>query len=170
MKMNPKNTLAASADPDLAKDAAELQEALNELVRVYQFRDRKRICCHDISVTQCHAMRAVHNAGTLTLGGLAESLYLDNSTASRVVASLDRKGYTRRLPDATDGRVIRIELTRAGRDLYRRIERDLVAEQQALLSDFDPDVRQATTRLIARLARQAAERVSRDDGSCCRTD
>lgn len=29
----------------LTQDAEDLYEALNQLVRVYQFRDRDRICC-----------------------------------------------------------------------------------------------------------------------------
>jgi SAM-dependent methyltransferase len=33
-----------------------LYAALSDLVRVYQFRDRDRICCHDISVTQQDAI------------------------------------------------------------------------------------------------------------------
>ena len=37
---------------DLHRDAEALQEAVADLVRIYQFRDRDRICCHDISVTQ----------------------------------------------------------------------------------------------------------------------
>jgi MarR family 2-MHQ and catechol resistance regulon transcriptional repressor len=156
-------------DDPLGRDAVDLLEALNDLIRVYQFRDRKRICCHDISVTQCYAMRAIHRDGPLTLGGLAEALYLDNSTASRVVDSLERKGYTQRVPDAADGRVVRLELTPEGEDLYSRIERDLVQQQRELLAEFDPEVRQATARLIARLAREAAARVSREDGACCRT-
>lgn len=160
--------LDKAQDELLERDAAELQEALNDLIRVYQFRDRKRICCHDISVTQCYAMRALRQ-GPMTLTGLAESLYLDNSTASRVVDSLQRKGYTRRVPDEADGRAVRIELTPKGEDLYGRIERDLVTQQRELLADFDPEIRQATTRLIARLAREAAARVSREDGGCCQS-
>lgn len=38
-------------DDQLMRDAEELHEALNQLVRVYQFRDRDRICCYDVSVT-----------------------------------------------------------------------------------------------------------------------
>ena len=47
-------TAARSAESTaLQADAETLHAALSELVRVYQFRDRDRICCHDISVTQC---------------------------------------------------------------------------------------------------------------------
>ena len=49
----------APATEVLAADARELHHVLEELMRVVQFRDRDRICCHDVSVTQCYALRAV---------------------------------------------------------------------------------------------------------------
>src|SRR4026208_275729 len=64
--------------------ARSSHEALAALVRVYQFRDRDRICCHDVSVTQCYALEALIRRGELTLNELARELYLDKSTASRV--------------------------------------------------------------------------------------
>lgn len=151
----------------LDRDAAELQAALEELIRVYRFRDRKCICRHDVSVTQCEALRALHRGLSMTLNQLATELYLDDSTTSRVVDSLDRKGYTTRSQDPNDARAVRVELTVEGRNLYGLIEEELLSEQKALLREFDPEVRQATTRLIARLAREAVARVSRSDGRCC---
>src|SRR5688500_8387945 len=41
------------SDRQLEAETRELRRALSELVRVYQFRDRDRICCYDISVSQC---------------------------------------------------------------------------------------------------------------------
>jgi MarR family 2-MHQ and catechol resistance regulon transcriptional repressor len=145
----------------LDRDASDLQEALSQLVRVYQFRDRTRICYYDLSVTQCHAVSALVAHGPMPLNGLAAELYLDKSTSSRVVDSLERKGYVRRAPDPSDGRALRLEVTGKGRDLHSRIENDLVEEMKNLLTEFDPDVRQATTRLVARLARMAKERFSK---------
>src|SRR6185436_17114243 len=90
----------------LEADAAALHEALCELVRVYQFRDRDRICCHDISVTQCYALEALLRRGPSGLNELAAELYLDKSTASRVVGALERKRYVSRAPHPEDGRAI----------------------------------------------------------------
>ena len=56
-----------------------------------QFRDRDRICCHDISVTQCYALETLVQQGPVRLSGLAERLFLDKSTTSRVVSTLVRK-------------------------------------------------------------------------------
>jgi len=45
--------------------------ALSDLVRVYQFRDRDRICCYDVSVTQCYALEALARRSAMTLNDLA---------------------------------------------------------------------------------------------------
>lgn len=154
-------------DPALDADAHAFYEALNGLVRVVQFRDRDRACCYDVSVTQCHALKAVVDEGPLTVNELAALLYLDKSTASRVAAGLEGKGYVARRRDDEDGRVVRLEATEAGQALCVRIEDDLSREYAELLSGFDPEVRAAMIRLTGRLSASFAARVDTSGGSCC---
>src|SRR3990170_1987472 len=113
------------SDASLQQYAEALHAAVSDLVRVYQFRDRDRICCHDISVTQCYALEAVAAQGPLRLGALADRMFLDKSTTSRVVATLVRKGYLSQTTDPADARATAIAVTKAGRQLYLRITRDL---------------------------------------------
>lgn len=157
------------ADPALERDAEALYEAVSELVRAYQSLDRDRICCHDISISQCYALEAVARRGGLTLNELAAHLYLDKSTASRVVDALERKGYVERSAHPSDGRSLLLVATAAGQELYRKVRVGLLAEEQALLSGFDPEVRQSMTKLIARLSRAVVARVE-SGVSCCRVD
>lgn len=157
---------AAPGADHLDADARELHRVLEDLLRAVQFRDRDRICCHDVSVSQCYALEAVVGRGPLTLNELAAALYLDKSTASRVADALVRKGYLDRRPHPGDGRAVQLAATAAGDELYRRIERDLVAEVRTLAADFPPEVRRSMTRLLGRLARAAAERVECGDGVC----
>src|SRR6476469_10157818 len=91
---------AAANLADLQHDAVALQAAVADLVRVYQFRDRDRICCHDVSVTQCYALETIVEHGPLRLSALAERLFLDKSTTRRVVSTLVRKGYVAQRADA----------------------------------------------------------------------
>lgn len=142
----------------LNKDARDLHQAVSELVRIYQFRDRTSICYFDVSVTQCYALSAIIGHGPMTLNELAAQLYLDKSTASRVVASLVRKGYVSRSDDPEDARALRLKATKKGVDLESKIASDLVEEMKTLVSDYDRDTRRATIRLIARLAKAASER------------
>jgi len=145
-------------DRTLAQDAFDLHRAVSDLVRIYQFRDRKSICYYDISVTQCYALSAIVARGSLTQNELAAELYLDKSTASRVVRVLVRKGYVRRATDLDDARVRNLETTEKGRGLHARIERDLVEKMQDLIAGHDPDTRRSTIELVARLAEAAGAR------------
>ena len=154
--MTSRTELPVRADVD--RDARALQAAVADLVRVYQFRDRDRICCHDISVTQCHALEALVEHGPMRLSELTDRLFLDKSTTSRVVQTLVKKGYVEQRPDATDGRASALHATRAGRSLCARIIDDLVDQQKELLADLAPDVRAGVVDVIRRLARAADAR------------
>jgi DNA-binding MarR family transcriptional regulator len=159
----------ARPDARLHEDARAVHEALSDLVRVYQFRDRDRICCHDVSVTQCYALEALIRRGPITLGEVAKEMYLDKSTASRVVGTLARKRYVTRSPHPTDGRAVLLRPTAAGERLYAMIRKDLIEEEKALLREFEPKVRKAAAQIIARLARAAAARSGLTSGPACCT-
>ena len=152
------STDSAEAAAALEKDAAALQAAVADLVRVYQFRDRDRICCHDISVTQCYALETLAEHGSMRLGALAERLFLDKSTTSRVVGALVKKGYVEQQVEAADRRATALYATPKGRRLCARITEDLIAQQKQLLQDLEPDVREAVVRVICGLARAADSR------------
>jgi DNA-binding MarR family transcriptional regulator len=143
---------------DLHRDATALQAAVSELVRIYQFRDRDRICCHDISVTQCYALETLVEHGPMRLSALAERLFLDKSTTSRVVGTLVKKRYVEQRPEETDGRAAALRVTASGRRLYRRITDDLIDQQKQLLQDLEPDLREGVIKVIRGLARAADSR------------
>jgi MarR family 2-MHQ and catechol resistance regulon transcriptional repressor len=154
-------------DPALARDAEHLSDALGELLRVVQFRDRDRACCYDVSVSQCYALKSVVDAGGLTVNDLAASLFLDKSTASRIANSLVEKGYLARARDPEDGRVVRLIATPAGAEMNGRIEADTALEYAELLEDFGPDVRAGFIQLVGRLGRCFAGSVQVSGGNCC---
>ena len=163
---------ADSKTRTLDQDAVALHNAVAELVRVYQFRDRDRICCHDVSVTQCYALETLVAHGPMRLNTLAERLFLDKSTTSRVVGTLVKKGYVEQGADRQDGRAIALSATRKGRSLCARITDDLVDQQKQLLQDLDPDVRTGVVAVLRRLARAADARfrsrtAEEAPGTCC---
>jgi DNA-binding MarR family transcriptional regulator len=165
-----------SSRATLDRDAIALQKAVSDLVRVYQFRDRDRICCHDISVTQCYALETLVLHGPMRLNALAERLFLDKSTTSRVVSTLVRKGYVAQRADVSDGRATALHVTRQGQRLYARITEDLIEQQRQLLHDLDPEVRAAVLQVVRRLADAADARfrsgvacstASHETSACC---
>jgi DNA-binding MarR family transcriptional regulator len=164
-----------STQAALDRDAVALQAAVADLVRVYQFRDRDRICCHDISVTQCYALETLVEHGPMRLSALAGRLFLDKSTTSRVVSTLVRKRYVEQRPDTKDGRATTLSATRQGQRLCARITDDLIEQQKQLLHDLDSEVRSGVVQVLRRLA-QAADAKFRSgvavgsDVSCCTPD
>lgn len=162
-------TTRTSTNRDLDRDTRDLYAALNDLVRLYQFRDRDTICCHDISVTQCYALQALARGGAMTLTALANDLMLDKSTTSRVAETLERKGYVRRAVHPSDARAMNIEMTAKGRNLCRCIEDELLAEEKAIMAKLDPAVRRAAIDVVRDLAGLAAARVGRT-APCCADD
>lgn len=160
--------MSQCTDTHLISDAENLFEAVNQLVRVYQFRDRDRICCYDVSVTQCYAVETLIKQGPLRMQALAEEMFLDKSTASRVIDTLERKGYVERSVDLEDKRAIQIRATEAGEELYQKIRIDLVAEESAMIANLSPEVRKASVALIKQLTRAAEIRCGLVK-SCCPT-
>jgi MarR family transcriptional regulator, 2-MHQ and catechol-resistance regulon repressor len=156
-----------TTDHGLAADAREFRQALSELMRVYGFRDRDRICCYDVSVRQSHALDVLAVRGALALNDLAAALYLDKSTASRIVDALERKGYAARGEHPESRRSILVSPTHAGLRLQAAIERDLLAEEERLLEEFEQQVGQAAALLVSRMAAAAATRVEAAHGTCC---
>jgi MarR family 2-MHQ and catechol resistance regulon transcriptional repressor len=154
----------------LDADARALHGAVSDLVRVYQLRDRDKICCHDISVTQCYALEILLLRGPMQLNELAAELFLDKSTTSRVIDALERKAYVERIPKADDRRAVALRVTRTGRSLNGRIHRDLIEQQKALLSDLDPELRATVADVIKRLAQAAAARFSAGDSCATSTE
>jgi MarR family transcriptional regulator, 2-MHQ and catechol-resistance regulon repressor len=153
-------------DPALERDTRDLYEALTDLVRVYQFRDRNLICCHDISVTQCYALDALVRGGPMTLGSLAQTLMLDKSTTSRVAETLERKGYLKRAMHPSDARAVQLSPTSRGRSLHETIQHNLLQEERAIIENLPPDVRRATVGVVRELAKAAAKRMGRAE-TCC---
>lgn len=149
---------------DLRADALDLQEALTDLVRAYQFRDRDAICCYDVSITQSHALERLARHGAMTLNEFAASLFLEKSSASRLADGLERKGYITRRPHPEDGRYVQIELAKRGRALAAQLQEDLVDERAEMLLDLSPRDRRTVIRSLSRLAAAVASKIDRSNG------
>jgi len=69
---------------------------------------------------------------------IAERLILTRATVTGLVDSLERRGYVRRLPHATDRRMLLIELTGLGRETAHAFRLEVHRHQKQWLSVLDP--------------------------------
>lgn len=139
----------------LDQDNEALYEALDRLVRAYQFRDRQRACHEGLSVNECYALQSVLRHDGMSQNELAAELLLDKSTTSRLVAGMVERGHITRVADPEDGRVQRLRATAAGRRLHAKVRRGLLRRQRDVIEDL-PDVsRRAVVLVLRRLAARA---------------
>lgn len=69
----------------------------------------------DLTVKELHAIDAITMYDHLTVSQVANKLHLSRATVTSTVDRLVRKGYTERIRDEKDRRVIHLELTSKGR-------------------------------------------------------
>ena len=98
----------------------------------------------DLSPSLQAALATVERRGPITPSELAEAERIQRPTATRVIARLEDEGLVDRAGDVADRRVTLISVTRAGKDLLRRLRtrknaylarrlRDMPAEDLAAL-------------------------------------
>jgi DNA-binding MarR family transcriptional regulator len=118
------------------------------------------IAADEMTLSQLSAMASVDRLGSLTLGELAAEERVKPPTMTRIVDRLEEDGFVRRVPDPTDRRCVRVELSDAGRALLAgtRSRRDAFLVER--VERLDPE-REARIPELVELLEQLLE----DDGS-----
>jgi MarR family 2-MHQ and catechol resistance regulon transcriptional repressor len=110
-----------------------LQKAFKIFIRSHQFRDRNEMIPFGVTVSQCYAIDALGDYGSLTMSELAENMYLTTATMTGIVDELIKKELAERKFDENDRRVIRVELTLKGKEVYSRIREKVIERYRGIL-------------------------------------
>lgn len=94
-----------------------------------------------ITPSQEAALGTIRRLGQPTLGELAQAEQVQPPTMTRVVAALEAAGLVARRPDASDGRVSRVELTARGRSILDRSRSLKTAYLSRRLAGLSPEER-----------------------------
>lgn len=105
-----------------------------------------KTCCCGVTLAQCLVLLEVDENGRLTGGQLATRLRLDNSTLSRTIDTLVRRGLLERQRDDRDRRVVWIALTAEGVSTCLAIHRDNDARYRDVLDSIPPSRRREVLR------------------------
>lgn len=143
-------------DQTFDEQVESFHQQIVELIKRYQFRDRDRIHCHGISVSQCYVLETLHSHGTLTVNELANKMHLSISTITRVVDQLVKKGYVTRQEDVNDRRVRVLKLTEAGETIFQKSWSNVFQSEKQILENFPPEHREMLIEFLQKL-NQAVE-------------
>jgi DNA-binding MarR family transcriptional regulator len=87
----------------------------------------------------------------LSMGELSKALDVPLSTATRIADWWVKSGYAERSPDPQDRRVVRVALTKAGRDLIKASDKLLRQRVEHVLRHFTPEERETLVALMRKL-------------------
>ena len=85
---------------------------------------QKNLNLPNISFQQTLAIASIDDDG-LEMSSLSKTLGIDNSTGTRLIDGLAKKGLVKRVRDKIDNRIVKIFLTDRGKKIYNSIELEL---------------------------------------------
>ena len=138
-------------------NSLHIYQALSELARRYQFRNRDEVCCYGLTVSQCYALEALSESGKMPSSDLAIRLGLDLSSTTRLVDQLVRKKLASRARSLEDARIREVQITDPGAKLVERIQQDMVALVEQALKDYPGEVRKSLPGALRALAKTLQE-------------
>lgn len=132
---------------EIERTATRLHAAAIHLLR----RLRTEDAAAGMSAARLSALSVLVFGGARTMGELAAAEQVTPPTMTRLVASLAEAGLVERVPDPTDGRVVRVHATEAGRRVLEAGRDRRVAHLAGLLEGLGEEgvavVARATTLL-----------------------
>ena len=97
------------------------------------------------------ACSSIYPRGNITMGEFSNNLSVPLSTATRIADWLVDHGYMRRLPDNEDRRIVRVDLTDTGKELFQAIDRYIRQRMQQILSSLTPEERTILLTLVGKV-------------------
>ncbi len=130
------------------QDLTELVDALRDVVLTA--RRRSAGSMHDKAVVALLSRLA--DLGPVRATELAERVWLDPSTISRHLRTLEEQGHVVRAPDPDDGRATLLAVTKSGRRLVDQAREQRLEQFATALKDWSDADRTDLIRLTRRLA------------------
>ena len=98
---------------------------------------RKNVSISGASFPQILALSIIPDDG-IEMSALSKKIGIDNSTATRLVMGLEKKGWVNRRSANYDKRVIRVALTQDGDEIQTQLEQQFDSLGAAIEREVDP--------------------------------
>jgi DNA-binding MarR family transcriptional regulator len=100
--------------------------------------------------------------GPISMGELSHDLDIPLSSATRMMDWFVTNGYAQRLPDSQDRRIVRVELTQDGQEIYRTIHNHIMQSIERIMGQLSPEER-GTFQSLLRKVLDAFEQENQTD-------
>ena len=127
-----------------ADESEQLHQLFMDLVRVAGLlQPDQNLPGHSVSLSAAYAIHELDHGAGLSQQELAERLFLEKSTVSRMVADLLHKGLVERERDPANRRIYRLRLTDAGRAFHVGVSAGYGAQYHEWTAAMTPAEREA---------------------------
>ncbi|EIT71286.1 MULTISPECIES: MarR family winged helix-turn-helix transcriptional regulator [Hydrocarboniphaga] len=106
---------------------------------------------HDLNFMQWIVLTKLREGSARTAGDLCKGMYYDTGAVTRLIDSLEERGYLSRERSRQDRRVVELEVTEAGLEKLDEMTPLAVAKLNEALADFSSAEFAEFTRLIEKL-------------------
>ncbi|NUN69206.1 MAG: MarR family transcriptional regulator [Bacteroidetes bacterium] len=120
--------------------AAEIAELTFQLLADCQEKEERLAATLKIHVAEFRCIRAFRGDRSLPVKTLVERTTLSGSRLTRILSSLEKRGYLQRVIDTEDRRSITVHLSRKGIDLAQRLEERYLQIHQEILNGIPKDL------------------------------
>jgi DNA-binding MarR family transcriptional regulator len=115
------------------RDVVRLDETLNKIATLYQFRSLNKPLYSNLTVSQSYCLRILYFRGTRTMSELAAELNVRLSTVTGIIDQLEDKKLVERIDHPEDRRSLHVRLTSPGKALYRAAHETFLSHIAPLL-------------------------------------
>jgi DNA-binding MarR family transcriptional regulator len=122
------------------KSAAEIAELTFQLLANCQEKEERLAGLLKIHVSEFRCIRAFRGDHILPVKTLVERINLSGSRLTRILGSLEKGGYLRRVIDERDRRSITVHLSKKGIELSRKLEERYLQIHEEILDGIPKDV------------------------------
>jgi DNA-binding MarR family transcriptional regulator len=105
-----------------------------------------------INFQEAHLLMSIGTKGPLTMSEIARTLQLTLSSVTAVVDKLEKKKFVRRARTTEDRRLVRVELTVAGRKFHNLVESAHLTLTGSMLKILDPAEREVFLGLFRKIS------------------
>ena len=137
-------------------------ELLSSFLVDLQSLFRQNIAIEGATFPQILALSTIPDAG-IEMSALSKKIGIDNSTTTRLIIGLEKKGWVKRMPSRYDKRVIEVFLTDGGDEIQEQLETQFDKLGVAIEKEVDPLDRHEMIEFISSLHWILSKLILRDE-------
>ena len=133
--------------------ATECAQNLMRTADLFRDADTRGLRQHGLSIPARILLATLEGAGEpLSHSAIAERLFVTGASVTSLVDTLERKGLVRRIQDASDRRVVLVELTDAAQPVIDSYLADVTTLHAHMFAGLDEHERETLMVLLAKVA------------------